>query len=178
MRHSLTLNITPEVCASEGAPPGIAAPGASGGNSDGGSDGSGTGGNAPYVHISRHVIVQTSDPYYSAMAATYGRWLRNASPVMRYGVHSEYAAWEDICQADSKACPPAFAAIIQTIYFAGISNPNVDADIFLGEETKAGGLAEIGQLSTRSQAEQSRRSMTGHVVRRVVRWLEGGRRPA
>jgi hypothetical protein len=67
--------------------------------------------------------------------------MHNSTLATRYGTHSEWLAWEQICQTDSQACPSAFAAIVQTIYFAGISNPNINPDVFVGEEV--GGLAEL-----------------------------------
>ncbi|MCW2943016.1 MAG: hypothetical protein JWN00_6001, partial [Actinomycetia bacterium] len=126
--------------------------GGTGGNGTGSSGNSSGDGSTP-VHVSPHVTVETSDPYYSAMVAAYGRWVRNGPPaIARYGgVHGEFVGWEEICQSDKQACPAAFAAVIQTIYFAGISNPGIMADGDLSVEEDAAPAVPSGSSGSANE---------------------------
>ncbi|HUN31222.1 MAG TPA: RHS repeat-associated core domain-containing protein [Trebonia sp.] len=92
-------------------PPGVAAPGAPNSSdpngipsadADNGNDGN------MYVPITPHVIVQTSDPYYTTMSTAYQNYLSAHPNFKPANLNVEIAAWDEICYQNPHACPQGF----------------------------------------------------------------------
>jgi hypothetical protein len=77
---------------------------------DSGYGGSSSG--SPYVPITPHVIVQTSDPYYASMVAAYHSFLQNGNGTKPQSGAQEVMVWYLICSNNPQACPPAFKATV------------------------------------------------------------------